>query len=181
MKQLCTLFCLLVTFSLPAIPVQAVPLASTGTVEVFFSPHGGATEAIVMEIGATGKEILVMAYSLTSGEIKAALVQAKKRGVKVEVILDLAMAEMDSSAAQLGINGIQVFVDTEHFRNHDKIMVLDRKTVITGSFDFTREAEESSIENLLILKDHPTLAAKYLENYTAHREHSKPYIRYSVK
>jgi len=46
--------------------------------------------------------------------------------------------------------------------------------VITGSFNFTRAAEEKNAENLLIIH-HKPLAAKYLENWRTHAKHSEPY------
>jgi phosphatidylserine/phosphatidylglycerophosphate/cardiolipin synthase-like enzyme len=55
---------------------------------VYFSPNGGATEAIVRELKEAKTEILVQAYNFTSKEIAKALVDAKKRGVHVEIILD---------------------------------------------------------------------------------------------
>lgn len=61
----------------------AAPLPSAGTVEVFFSPNGGTTEAIVQEIQAARQEILVQAYSFTSKTIAKALIDAGKRGVKI--------------------------------------------------------------------------------------------------
>ncbi len=181
MKYHLFLISFLVAMQLPWTSMLAAPIPCKGTVEVLFSPSGGATDAIIREIRAARKEILVQAYTLTAARIVEALAQAKKRGAKVEVLLDFERAEVDSSALQLDSNGIPVRVDAQHARNHDKVMLIDRETIITGSFDFTREAEESSSENLLILKANPTLAAKYLENYNVHREHSKPYVRYSIK
>ena len=57
-------------------------------IEIFFSPNGGCTEAVVKEINAAKTEILVQAYSFTSVPIAKALVDAHKRGVKIQVILD---------------------------------------------------------------------------------------------
>jgi len=54
-------------------------------------------------------------------------------------------------------------------------MVLDGKVVITGSFNFTKSAEESNAENLLIIRD-KVLARLYLANWQQHREHSKQYL-----
>lgn len=61
---------------------------STGTTDAYFSPHGGATEAIVNEITGAKSEFLVQAYLFTSKPIAKALVEAKKRGVKIGVVLD---------------------------------------------------------------------------------------------
>src|SRR5690242_3539189 len=57
-------------------------------IDVYFSPQGGCTDAIVDEINAAKDTILVQAYSFTSKPIAAALVEAHKRGVKIQAILD---------------------------------------------------------------------------------------------
>ncbi len=52
--------------------------------------------------------------------------------------------------------------------------VKDGNTVITGSFNFTKNAEENNAENLLVIRS-PELAAKYTANWNAHYAHSEPY------
>jgi phosphatidylserine/phosphatidylglycerophosphate/cardiolipin synthase-like enzyme len=81
------LACMIISL-LSLIPTYAEQFKATGTVDTYFSPHGGATEAIVKEIDSAKKEILVQAYSFTSTPIAKALVNAHKRGVHVEVVLD---------------------------------------------------------------------------------------------
>jgi len=58
------------------------------SIEVYFSPHGGCTDAIVRELGNAHSTVLVQAYSFTSAPIAKALLEAHRRGVKVQVILD---------------------------------------------------------------------------------------------
>jgi phosphatidylserine/phosphatidylglycerophosphate/cardiolipin synthase-like enzyme len=123
--------------------------ASTGTqsvaapsIEAFFSPRGGATEAVVREFGSAKKEILVQAYSFTSAPIAKALVDAHKRGVKVTVILDKSQrTQKYSSATFLNNSGIPTYIDAKHAIAHNKIMIIDGATLITGSFNFTKAAE----------------------------------------
>jgi phosphatidylserine/phosphatidylglycerophosphate/cardiolipin synthase-like enzyme len=55
-------------------------------------------------------------------------------------------------------------IDSAHAIAHNKVMILDGKTVITGSFNFTKAAEEKNAENLLTIKD-KDLAGKYIENW----------------
>ncbi len=55
-----------------------------------------------------------------------------------------------------------------------KVMIIDGETVITGSFNFTRAAEEKNAENLLVVKD-KTLAERYSKNWQNHAGHSEPY------
>jgi len=144
-------------------------------VQVYFSPNGGAAEAIIKEISGARTEILVQAYSFTSTPIAKALVDAHKRGVKVQAILDKSQrSERYSSATFLANSGIPTFTDGEHAIAHNKIMVIDGATVVTGSYNFTRAAEEKNAENVLIIRS-KDLAALYTKNWEPHRGHSEPY------
>jgi len=55
---------------------------------VYLSPRGGATQAVVDGLNAAKQTALVQAYTFTSAPIAKALVEARKRGVEVKVILD---------------------------------------------------------------------------------------------
>jgi phosphatidylserine/phosphatidylglycerophosphate/cardiolipin synthase-like enzyme len=141
-------------------------------VEVYFSPNNGATDAIVREIDRARSEILVQAYSFTSAPIAKALLKAHKRGVKVRAILDKSQkTQKYSSASFLTNSGIPTYIDEKHAIAHNKIILIDRAVVITGSFNFTKAAEEKNAENLLIIRSQE-LAKPYLENWQRHRDHS---------
>ena len=145
--------------------------------KVCFSPDGGCTESIVKEINAAKSEILIQAYSFTSAPIAKSLLDAHKRGVKVEAILDKSQRrEKYTSATFISNAGIPTYIDDKHAIAHNKIMIIDREIVITGSFNFTKAAEEKNAENLLILKN-KDLAKIYLENWEKHKEHSEKYVR----
>lgn len=143
--------------------------------QIYFSPNGGCTDALVKEISRAKQEILVQAYSFTSKEIAKALVDASKKGVHTEIILDKSNKSQKYSAADFTHNmGIPTFIDAEHAIAHNKIMVIDKETVITGSFNFTKAAEEKNAENLLILKS-KELAKQYIDNWNRHKGHSNGY------
>ncbi len=143
--------------------------------EIYFSPHGGATEAIIRELNKAKSTILVQAYSFTSSPIAKALLNAHKRGVKVEVILDKSQrTQKYSSATFLYNQGIPVKIDAQHAIAHNKIMIIDGETVITGSFNFTKAAEENNAENLLVIHD-GKLAERYTKNWQEHERHSEVY------
>jgi len=133
-------------------------------IEVFFSPHGGCTKAIVEELNQAKQTVLVQAYSFTSAQIAKAVVDAHKRGVKVSIILDRSQrTERYSSATFLDNSGLAPLIDARHAIAHNKVMVIDGQTVITGSFNFTKAAEQSNAENLLIIHD-ASVASKYEKN-----------------
>jgi phosphatidylserine/phosphatidylglycerophosphate/cardiolipin synthase-like enzyme len=96
--------------------------------------------------------------------------------VQVQVILDKSQrTEKYSSADSLANQGVPTMIDSNHAISHNKVMVIDGETVITGSFNFTKAAQEKNAENVLIIHD-KALAAQYTQNWQAHRQHSQPYI-----
>ncbi len=144
--------------------------------QVFFSPKGGCTEAVVANLDKATNSVLVQAYSFTSAPIAKALVDAHKRGVKVEVILDKSQrSEKYSSADFVQHAGIPTFIDARHAIAHNKIMIIDGRTILTGSFNFTKAAESSNAENLLVIQNDPMLMTKYTANWQAHLKHSDAY------
>jgi phosphatidylserine/phosphatidylglycerophosphate/cardiolipin synthase-like enzyme len=144
-------------------------------VRVYFSPRGGATGAAVSALGHSTNLVLVQAYSFTSAPIARALVDARRRGVKVQVILDKSQrTEKYSEADFLKNEGIPTMIDAQHAIAHNKIMIIDEYLILTGSFNFTKAAEENNAENLLVMND-PVLAKQYLENWHLHADHSEAY------
>lgn len=149
---------------------------ATGTVDVYFSPRGGATEAIVTEINNAKSEILVQAYSFTSKPIAKALIEAKKRGIRIEAVLDKSQrSEKYSSADFISHAGILTYIDDNHAIAHNKIMIIDGQVLITGSFNFTKAAEERNTENLLVIKGNKSLVERYMQNFNKHKKHSEAY------
>jgi phosphatidylserine/phosphatidylglycerophosphate/cardiolipin synthase-like enzyme len=178
------LFCsgLVLSCSLPII--LGTPLFPSSTVaqerrcnwEVYFSPHGGCTEAIIRELNKAKSTVLLQAYSFTSAPIAKALLNVHKRGVRVEVILDKSQrTQKYSSATFLYNQGIPVKIDAQHAIAHNKVMIIDGETVITGSFNFTKAAEESNAENLLVIRDRK-LAERYTMNWQEHERYSEVYV-----
>src|SRR5262245_32472266 len=90
-------------------------VAGAISVETYFSPKGGATEAVVTRLTQAKESVLVQAYYFTSKPIAQALVEAKKRGVSVQVILDKSQVSARYSSADfLAHAGIATYIDSAH-------------------------------------------------------------------
>lgn len=140
-----------------------------------FSPRGGCTQAIVAEIEKARSEVLIQAYSLTAKPIADAVVKAKSADVHVEIILDKSYGYAQNSASYFAsLKGIPTYIDAKHVVAQNNIIIIDKNTVITGSFTFTSEAEEKNAGNLVII-DSPKLAKTYLDNWNQHRDHSQAF------
>ena len=159
-----------------AAPAQAVHVNTN--VIVAFSPNGDATSVIVHAIDAARHEILVQAYGFTSKPILAALAGAEARGVTVKVILDKSNETARYSGATYVANhGVPVWIDGSVHIAHNKVMVFDEHSVLTGSFNFTNSAQRSNAENVVLFEDAPQLARLYVADWNWRRRFSEPYHR----
>lgn len=169
MKKILILFIAMIYLN-----AQTFTLNDTKT-SLYFSPNGGATTAIVEQISKAKSEVLVQAYSFTSAPILNELVRAHQRGVKVVVVADKSNDKEKATPIDNVVSqGIETLIDTQHAIAHNKIIIIDTKIVITGSFNFSKAAEEKNAENLLILEN-KQLASAYKENFLQHKAHSTPY------
>ncbi|WP_322777714.1 phospholipase D-like domain-containing protein, partial [Candidatus Megaera venefica] len=102
----------------------------------------------------------------TSEKIIKALIEAKNRGVNVEVILDRSNFQKKKLdiIKLLHKHSIPVYQDNAKGIAHNKIMIIDNKKVITGSFNFTKNADYNNVENVVVLDD-VNVASKYTANW----------------
>ena len=151
-------------------------LIITLSVEVFFSPNGGARNAILKEIMSADSTIDVAMYILTDRELSNALIMAQEKGVHVRILLDGKSAEEIAYSKHhfLGERKVPVKLDNTHKTYgdkyegimHNKFAIIDNKVLLTGSYNWTHSAEELNDENLLIIKESEELIRKYASEFT---------------
>jgi phosphatidylserine/phosphatidylglycerophosphate/cardiolipin synthase-like enzyme len=156
----------------PAPAPSALDAAPVASALVRFSPRGWCSDAILATLAKAKVDIRVQAYNFTAPAVADALIAARKRGCRVEVIVDQKATCQKTCQLEHVFTGKCVgWVDGKHPIAHNKVMVIDSRWVITGSYNFSTAAELANAENLLVL-DSPALATAYLQNWCAHREHS---------
>lgn len=152
---------------------SSIKVQSAGELEVAFSPNGGCTNLVINVIDSAKTSIRVLAYSFTSAPIAKALVEAHKRDVDVQVVLDKSQkSERYTSATFIANAGIPIRIDSKHAIAHNKVIIVDGHTVQQGSFNYTKAAEASNGENVLVNWDNPKLAEAYLKDWKRHSDHS---------
>lgn len=154
--------------SIVQIPTTKQPSKSKTSTRIysFFSPDGGAERAMIREIGKAKRSIKVAVYFFTEKDFADALIRAKDRGVKVEVIVDRTQENRkDSMVPHLLAEGISLYIDKKHRIMHNKFTVIDNKTVITGSQNWTDSSEKKNAENTLIIHNNRYFAKKYLDAF----------------
>lgn len=156
-------------------------VAATGTVEVAFSPWDDTEALVVRTIESARSRILVQAYLFTSRRLARALIEAKRRGVAVEILADrdMTFSGNGSQIPRLAQVGIPVGIEHRYNAAHNKIILIDpaspRGAVITGSYNFTWAAKARNAENVIVLRDNPALLRAYYDNWRRHREDAMPF------
>jgi phosphatidylserine/phosphatidylglycerophosphate/cardiolipin synthase-like enzyme len=146
--------------------------AAEMVVQACFSPQGNCSAHILREIESAKKELLVAVYAFTNDDLANALVQAKKRGVAVQVVVDreFDLANENSKGKFLEAQKIPLrrmsgvkskSLEKDAGLMHQKFAVIDRRIVFTGSYNWTRSAELFNDENLLLFRDAGPLAEEY--------------------
>lgn len=149
--------------------------ALAAEIETYFSPRGGATQAIVTLLDTAAASIDVAAYQLTSRPLIDSLIAARQRGVAVRVIVDRSQ-ESASHRILLTLRGQNLALVTDQMEklHHNKYAIVDGCSVATGSFNWSDNAENKNAENLVIIHDQE-IAAAFAADFNHHFAHSSAY------
>jgi len=134
-------------------------------IENYFTPRERPAARIVALINSARRSVNFMAFSFTSDEIAGAMIERQQAGVPVRGVFERRNAEgTGSEFGPLREGGVEVLEDGNCYTMHHKVIIIDERIVITGSYNFTARAERTNDENLLIIDD-PTLAATYMAEF----------------
>ena len=145
-----------------------------GAIEYAFSPREGAEKLVLKVIGSARSEIRMMAYALTSASVVDALIEARRRGVDVAVVADYEenVTKDKKGLARAALSalvnaGCRVRTISVYQIHHDKVIVADRETVETGSFNYSDAAANKNSENVMVVWRNTELAKGYLEHWNS--------------
>ncbi|MFC1707077.1 phospholipase D-like domain-containing protein [Planctomycetota bacterium] len=152
---------------------QKVKLAKAG-VAAYFSPNGGAENALMEAIDSAQQELLVGVYLFTSRKLTNAVKRAHGRNVQTRVLIDHSGARIRFSGdKELTRVGIPVRVmrlgktdDKQPIKYHQKYAVIDRRVVVTGSHNWTKQADTHNHENIVIVVS-KEIAESYRQQFEA--------------
>ncbi|MBK4735976.1 phospholipase D family nuclease [Noviherbaspirillum pedocola] len=164
------------TVSLREQGAMAVNAPSDQQIEIAFSPNAGAQALVIKAIRSAKSSIRLAGYSFTSKPVLTALIDAKKRGVDVKLVLDYKnnfaecgrrCAGMHAVAAAVNA-GIDTRVISRYPIFHHKFVVIDNRHVQTGSFNYSAAAEKSNAENVIVIWNNPAVAKTYTQQWDRH-------------
>jgi phosphatidylserine/phosphatidylglycerophosphate/cardiolipin synthase-like enzyme len=134
-------------------------------VVVYFSPEDGVAQYVLAQLKAAKTSIRFMTFSYTAAPIASAMLERARAGLLVQGVFETQNAAGTGAVfGRLKAGGIDVLTDGNCYILHHKVIVIDERIVITGSYNFTSSAERDNDENLIIIDD-AALAHAYLDEF----------------
>ena len=142
-----------------------VTLSDGTQIFTYFSPDNDILSSLVKEIESAKKSIHFMAFSFTEDTLGSAMRDRFASGIDIQGVFEKRQISQYSEYEQMKAAGMSVIQDRNKGTMHHKVIVIDEETVITGSYNFSKNAEERNSENLLIIKGNPDIAQAYLAEF----------------
>lgn len=141
-------------------------VGSAETSDVYFSPGDACRTAIIQQINTAVRELKICVFTISDDLITNALLTAHKKGLAIQVVTDNdKLHDEGSDIEQLAEEGIEIKIDDTPYHMHHKFMVADQRTLLTGSYNWTRSAARYNHENILLTKESGVVKS-YLKEFS---------------
>lgn len=138
------------------------------SVQNYFAPEKELAPIIARTVASAQEEILFMAFTFTDDQIGEALLGRGDAGTKIQGVFETTGSELDFSyytiMKEAGLPSVEVRQDGNNRIMHHKVIIVDRETVIFGSFNFSDSANRRNDENIVIVRD-PTFTSFFVEEF----------------
>ncbi|MFH1210309.1 MAG: phospholipase D-like domain-containing protein [archaeon] len=133
-------------------------------VENYFCPEDECSQKVIREIQGANESVQFYAFSFTDKDIAQELVKKQKEGKMVEGLMEETQRSQYDQYDEMKDGGINVKWYEKKYKLHDKVFIIDRKIVITGSYNPTQNADKNNDENIMIIEDE-AIAKEYAERF----------------
>jgi phosphatidylserine/phosphatidylglycerophosphate/cardiolipin synthase-like enzyme len=149
----------------PATPNPLVTVNGT-QIEVYFSPDDGVADHLVELLRSAEHSIYFLAFSFTSDDLAEAILERAEAGVSVAGVMEAAQyaSNVGSEFDAFQDAGLEVYLDANPRNMHAKVFIIDEQIVVTGSYNFSANAEQRNDENVMVIHN-AQIAAQYLAEF----------------
>jgi len=128
-----------------------------------FSPGNSCRNTIIQKIKSAKDSVKICVFTISDDQISQEIIACHKRGISVKIITDNDKCfDLGSDIEFIEKKGVPVKIDSSPNHMHHKFCIIDKTTLITGSYNWTRSAAERNQENILV---------------TTEKEVTKSYVR----
>jgi phosphatidylserine/phosphatidylglycerophosphate/cardiolipin synthase-like enzyme len=152
-------------FGTHAVVKALAPVMTIGgtPVENYFSPPDGVMDKLIQYVQGAKKSVHYIIFTYTDENLAAAMIARAKAGVDVQGVIENRGASQ-GALVSLFCAKMPVRTDGNKYTMHHKVIIIDSEFVITGSFNFTKSADDSNDDNILVIHN-SALAAQFEQEY----------------
>ena len=134
-------------------------------INAYFAPENNIENIILGRIKWAKKSIRFMAFSFTSAPIAEAMIKKFKEGVAVSGVFEKrGSGTKESQFIKMKVEGLPVRVDGNKYAMHHKVIIIDDYRLITGSYNFSKNASRNNDENCIMI-DNTAITALYIKEF----------------
>ena len=149
----------------PSTVSQQSMVIDGSSIQVLYGAEDEVATLLSELLARAESEIRFMAFSFTHDDMGGTMLSRANAGVDVAGIFEQRGSETEySEMPALYCAGLPVRQDGNSRTFHHKVLIIDQHIVVTGSFNFSANADESNDENVIII-DNAEIAAEYLKEY----------------
>ncbi len=141
----------------PALTIDGVQ------VENYMAPEDEVMAKLVNYIQVAKKSVHYMIFTFTDDDLANAMIARSRAGLDVQGVIESRGASQ-GALVPLFCAKLPVRTDGNKYTMHHKVIIVDSQTVITGSFNFTKSADTSNDDNVIVIHS-PEVAALYEQEY----------------
>lgn len=142
-------------------------------INLFFTPENDGSHIVYERLAKAKKSILVAAFAFTHPDLEKIVLKKIKEGIEVDILLDRGQAKNKDSIYQDPILRKNIQLYQGRGKLHHKFIVIDEELVLTGSFNFSKNASLKNDENLLVIENIDLARAYIQEFYRCKQEQKK--------
>lgn len=123
------------------------------TILALSCPQHSCEKHVIQTLTQAQEFVHVLAFSFTSNSIADQLIDLHNNNVSIEVLYETTRISTHSTNKLLESSGITVYYDNNPYTMHEKLIIIDNKTVIVGSYNPSQNANTRNDENILIISN----------------------------
>ena len=134
-------------------------------IQIYFSPEDKVLDHMIPVVSSANSSIRFMAFSFTDFPLAKAMLDRASAGVDVAGVFEKVGSDTESSELRTFFCAkVPARQDGNPRFLHDKVIIVDNRFVISGSFNFSSNATENNDENVIIV-DNPQIANLYTQEF----------------
>ena len=145
-------------------------------IESYFAPEDQVAEKVLALVKEAEESIRFMAFSFTHDGLGNAMMNQDEAGLTVQGVFEERGADLEYSEFGRMYSAqprMDVRLDGNTYMMHHKVIILDNETVVLGSFNFSKSADEMNDENVLVIYDRDIASLFRAEFKRMYREASE--------